>query len=180
MPETGKKHEEKVLEVLEQDKKDALDAVVIDMLADELPQIIQKELPNGGNTIVQAPGDKLTIKTGVVNELPKAGTSVDGTHKPVKSVAGAVGAISIATTILNHVDQNKAGNASDVLKFLGAELVREGKLVQDGKIQVVGADAERLKKGMKIAGKAIMIAGQVCTTASKSLNFFLKFAPKKK
>lgn len=166
MPETEKIELE---EVTKQDKKDVLDAVIIDMLADELPPAVQEKLPNGGNTIVQAPGDKLTVKTsGIVNEISKIKLEAPGS-KPVKSVMGTA---TVIATVVQHIDKNKAANAGDVLKYLGDEFIRDGKLMQEEKFTVPNVDMGKLRKGMKIAGKALIGTGKVLLTASKAATFF--------
>lgn len=167
MPET------EIKEVTRQDKKDALDAVVVDILSDELSVDVQEKLPEGVNAVVQAPGDKLVVKTGIVDEISKATPGAPG-----KSIAGVVGAASIVATVVKNIDKAKAENASTILRYIGEEFTRDGKLMQEGKFNIPGSDAEKIRKlskGMKIAGKALVVAGRVCLTASKAAGFFSKF-----
>lgn len=168
LPETN------IEKVTKQDKIEALDAVVIDMLTDELPIKMQNKLPNGGNTVLQAPGDKLIIKTSIVDkisqvELPHI------EHKPVQSVAAAATTISIIATVMQQIDKNKAANASTILQHIGNEFVHDGKLMQEKTFSVPDMDMVKLRRGMKIAGKAFVAAGTICLTASKAAAFFSKW-----
>lgn len=75
MPDEKLVEQKKKVEVLptKQVKKEALAAIVVDTLADELPAHVQEKLPSEGVMVKQAPKGKLTVKTDIVSELPPAG-----------------------------------------------------------------------------------------------------------
>ena len=161
MEESNGKNVEIVVE--EQDKYNVLSAVVFDVLASELPEESQELLPGGGEIIKQASEDNLTVKTNVMESVP-----IDPI--PAESCAGigAISALTIAGSIIAHVDQGKMEDASSVLKYLGNELIKEGNIVY------------LYSESTKVIGRGIIIAGNVCVYASKSVEFFLKFMPKPK
>lgn len=158
--------------VSKEDKKEVLDAIVVDMLADKLPDEQQKELPDGGVLITQTLGETVAIKTDVVSELPKAGMVVTSeiSEKEVesekKNIAEAIGSINIAEPILEHTTPNKAEHASEALNFLSDQLKEEADILIQG---------NRL-----IIAKALLMASHILKTSSKTVKFFSKFKKKGK
>lgn len=153
--------------VTKKEKKEVLDAIVIDMLADKLPTEHQKELPDGGVMVTQASGEQVTIKTDVVKELPKAGIVVtpEISEKEVeeqkKSIAEAIGPLNIAEPILENTHPNKAEHASEALNFIGDQMKEEANILID--------------KNRLVIAKALLMVSHILKTSAKTVKFFSKF-----
>ena len=166
MPKTGKIVKRRK-PVSKKDKKEVLDAIVVDMLADKLPNEDQKELPDEGAMVTQASGEQVTIKTDIVSELPKAGIVVtpEISEKEVeeqkKNIAEAIGPINIAQPILENTHPNKAEHASEALNFISDQMKEEANVL--------------IERNRLVIAKALLMAAHVLKTSSKTVKFFSKF-----
>lgn len=164
MPKTKKK-------VTKEEKNEVLDAVVVDMLADNLSEEHQKELPDEGIMVTQTSEEEVTIKTDVVKELPEAGIVVTSeTSQEVSekkdAIAEAIGPINIAAPILENTHPNKAEQASEALNFISDQLKEEADILIQGNRQVIA--------------KALLVAAHILKTSAKTVKFFSKFKKKGK
>jgi hypothetical protein len=157
--------------ISKEEKKEVLDAIIVDMLADKLSVEHQEKLPNEGVMVTQSPEEGLAIQTDVVSELPKPGIVVTSETAPEVSdqkqvIADAIGQISIAQPILDNVHPTKGDQASEALNFISDQIQEEAQIL--------------ISKDRFVIGKALLIAARVLKTSSKTVNFFSKLKKKRK
>lgn len=175
MPET---ESVEVLEVVDEDKLDVMSGTVYDIMASELPEEMQENLPDKGVVVGQAPGTSLMVDTNITSELQEIHVEIPKTE--LATIENTVGSITLADGVFEHVKMTRAQKAEMVLKYVGESLVREGKIIQKGFKPEDGiANPKDYEKAMSMIGTAIVVSGNVLKAAAKSTKFFKKFIPKK-
>lgn len=158
--------EENKTENKEELKYTALEAVVCDIISDEIPtEIVETHLPDlKGDAVKIMPGNKVTVDMTITDKMPiatRTETEASTSLEVSKSVSRIMENISI------NAKELKVEDPSDVLKFIGKQLVNEARPLSG------------VPNGALIA-TSLGVAGNVCLFASTNLNTFLKFMPQKK